>query len=226
MFFSCLTVWRGVESLHTSLSSLLIDFPVIGNYYHNMIKGYLTLKEASEISGINVEALKKRCQEGKIRGALKKGRGWFVPHSEIVINDGGTTDGSLSLLITFVEAAPAGMVKFGVTLFVNGIMISGSLVSRETYLKRLEEDMTTKAISVKGFDGADKFQAKLNETIKLYIDNLLGVNEEGMPAFIHMTDVSVINGMRDHLVLKPANMRIRLGSIDGFMLGKVEQNET
>lgn len=187
-----------------------------------MIKGYITLKEASEISGINIEAYKKRCQEGKIRGALKKGNGWFIPHSEVVVNDDVIADGSLSLLITFVEAAPAGGVSFGITVFLKGAVISGRLVSRETYLNKFKEDVITGTnFKVAG----DDIQSKFDETVGVYFDNLLETKEEGTPTFIHMMNSSVAMGKNDLISLNPASLRIRLASVDGFILGSFENNE-
>lgn len=40
---------------------------------------YLTLSEASKITKVKVETLKKRCQAGKYAGAVKKGKTWLIP---------------------------------------------------------------------------------------------------------------------------------------------------
>lgn len=44
------------------------------------LPGYLTLNEAEERYGVKADTLKKRCQAGKVAGALKKGKTWFVPN--------------------------------------------------------------------------------------------------------------------------------------------------
>ncbi|MFA6518887.1 MAG: hypothetical protein WCV93_04555 [Candidatus Shapirobacteria bacterium] len=43
------------------------------------IPGYLTLSEAEERYKVKADTLKKKCQNGKIKGAVKQGKTWFVP---------------------------------------------------------------------------------------------------------------------------------------------------
>lgn len=47
--------------------------------FSKSIPGYLTLAEAETVYGIKADTLKKQCQSGKIIGAIKKGKTWFVP---------------------------------------------------------------------------------------------------------------------------------------------------
>lgn len=44
------------------------------------IPGYLTVSEAEERYGVKADTLKRRCQKGKVRGAIKQGKTWFVPN--------------------------------------------------------------------------------------------------------------------------------------------------
>lgn len=44
---------------------------------------YVTLNEAEKLTGIDKETLKKRCREGQIIGAIKKGKTWLVPQKSI-----------------------------------------------------------------------------------------------------------------------------------------------
>lgn len=44
------------------------------------IPGYLTVSEAEERYGVKADTLKRQCQRGKIRGAIKQGKTWFVPN--------------------------------------------------------------------------------------------------------------------------------------------------
>lgn len=182
-----------------------------------MIKGYITLKEASELSGISVEALKKRCQEGRLRGALKKGNSWFVPQSEIVVDNDNIADGSLSFVDLIVGASDSARV--GVTLFVGGAVISGDLVSRKVYLQNFKQNMLN---TLKLTDG--EAQAKLVETTTAYFDNLIEQDDKGGMTFIHLDDVQYYDGGTPHDI-KPANLRIRVSSIDGFVLGRRKSND-
>jgi hypothetical protein len=177
-----------------------------------MIKGDLTLKEASDLSGISVEALKKRCQEGRLRGALKKGNGWFVPQSEIVVDNDNIADGSLNFINIIIEASDTARV--GVTLFVGGSVISGDLISRKEYLQNFKHHM----LKMLKF-GDDDTQTKLKETTTTYFDDLISQDEKGAMTFIHLDDVEYYDGGTPHDI-KPANLRIRTSSIDGFILGR------
>ncbi len=177
-----------------------------------MIKGYLTLKEASDLSGISVEALKKRCQEGRLRGALKKGNGWFVPQSEIVVDSDNVADASLNFISIIVEASDSARV--GITLFVGGAVISGDLISRKVYLQNFKQNMIS---TLKFAD--EEVQTKLTETTSTYFDDLIERNEEGGMTFIHLDDVQYYDGDTPHDI-KPGQLRIRVSSIDGFLLGR------
>ncbi|UZE93479.1 MAG: NYN domain-containing protein [Candidatus Nealsonbacteria bacterium] len=46
-----------------------------------MAENLLTITETSQLTGINPETLKKRCQSGSIPGAIKKGKTWLIPES-------------------------------------------------------------------------------------------------------------------------------------------------
>lgn len=48
-----------------------------------MTDSLITLAEAESITGINQETLKKRCQNGQIQGAQKRGKIWFIPISTL-----------------------------------------------------------------------------------------------------------------------------------------------
>lgn len=61
-----------------------------------MFEGYVTLKEAKKISGIKIETLKRQCRLGKIPGAIKEGKTWFIPRSTVV-NKSGLLNTYLSL---------------------------------------------------------------------------------------------------------------------------------
>lgn len=48
------------------------------------MSGILTLAEASKLTGIDQETLKKRCQLLQIPGAIKKGKVWLIPEFAIL----------------------------------------------------------------------------------------------------------------------------------------------
>ncbi len=63
-----------------------------------MTKDILTIVEASKLTGIKIETLKKRCQSNLIPGAIKKGKTWLIPQSSLAgfarLRSGVFMDGS------------------------------------------------------------------------------------------------------------------------------------
>jgi hypothetical protein len=173
--------------------------------------GYITLKEAERISGISVEALKKQCQTGRLRGAVKEAGSWFVPRGEIVVEPGHPEDDALGLLIIMAEAAGVGT---GVTVYVNGLVIEGRLISAEKYVAYMRQN--TKVTL--GID--TKTQETLDKAMSAWYKNILE-KEVKAGHFLHLEHVSVRQGGGDYEP-RGALLRLRLDSIDGFQLGTIK----
>lgn len=196
------------------------------NIISNMIKGYITLKQASEISGKEVEALKKQCQTGRIRGAIKQGKTWFVPQGEIIVDDNTTGNGTLNFLVSLVELSRSdekNSVSFGVSILVNGTFIQGDLVSKSEYLQHFRNSMLTK-ISFGGEAAKNDFTDKFNDFTNKYFNALQEKDEDGIPSFIHLRNISSgqIAGMD---TIEGSYIRIKTSSIDGFMLGVTRRSD-
>lgn len=58
-----------------------------------MIEGYTSIKEIAERWGITTRSVRNMCSRGKIDGAEKFGRDWFVPIDAERPMDGRTTTG-------------------------------------------------------------------------------------------------------------------------------------
>ncbi|HEY8992548.1 MAG TPA: hypothetical protein VIM37_01725 [Candidatus Microsaccharimonas sp.] len=185
-----------------------------------MIKGYITLKQASELSGKETEALKKQCQDGRIRGAIKQGKTWFVPQSEIVVNDTNIGNGTLYYLISLIESTKGNdesTASFGVTFIINGSIIQGELIPRQEYLRHFRENMLTK-ITFKSETIDSGFEAKFREFTNRYFDDLVEKDEDGIPSFIHLRKISS-HQLNNGAATEGSYIRIKTDSIDGFMLG-------
>ena len=52
---------------------------VYGLVGHNIVREYLTVKEAGEKWGITARMVNYYCVDGRIKGAEKKGNLWLVP---------------------------------------------------------------------------------------------------------------------------------------------------
>ena len=178
-----------------------------------MIKGYITLKRAAEVSGKEIEALKKQCQAGRIRGAIKQGNTWFVPQSEILVDDTSVGNGTLNYLISFVESSVGNHV--GVTLLVNGTFIQGELISKKEYLQHFRSEM------LKGLETStpqNQDSLPLLDFTNQYFDELEQKDEDGIPSFVHLKKISSAN-FGDGSPSKGSYLRVRSSTVDGFMLG-------
>lgn len=178
-----------------------------------MMNSYITLKEASELSGKEVEALKKQCQEGRIRGAIKRGKAWFVPRSEILVDDVVMADGTLGFLSIFIEAA-GDNASAGVTVVAGGQVISGQMVTRKQYLHDFRDKL--KNALPKSKDGNDP----IHEVVDKYVKDLEDTKEGSAPGFLHLKDYSIA-GVNNGHKLEGAYIRIKYSSIEAFTLGEI-----
>jgi hypothetical protein len=182
--------------------------------------GYLTLIEAEELSGIKADTLKKRCQEGRIAGAIKQGKTWFVPESEIVKRAGSVDD---TILQNFALAAHMHMT-FPVTVMVKGAVISGNLISMERFGELTLETMEQGVVVDQAGTRPDKETLdSFSKAFKLVLgapparpkkdeDQIRRFN------FLHLDKVALQMGS-SFSPLKPAALRIRIDSVDGFWYG-------
>lgn len=47
------------------------------------VQDLLTLEEAAPLAGLSAVSLRRLCAQGKVRGAVKKGRTWLVPAASV-----------------------------------------------------------------------------------------------------------------------------------------------
>lgn len=181
-----------------------------------MIKGYITLKQASELSGKEVEALKKQCQDGRIRGAIKQGKAWFVPLSEILVNDSTIGNGTLNFLLSLVDSAGDG-TNMGITLYIQGAIVEGTLISRKEYIQYFRNTILD-TVKINFSDSKQETTNKFQEFTQKYFDELEKADDVGIPSFVHLKDVSssqIANGATSN----GSYLRIKYEAVDGFILG-------
>lgn len=178
--------------------------------------GYITLAEAEQLSGIRSDTLKKRCQEGKIPGAIKQGKTWFVPRSEILRNEiPAIDDRLLAMLATIAEAG----VGLSITLIVGGAFISGELIPMKKYLEMVQANLKRDA---KG-ENAPEFIEKLFDPM---FDSLLKTQPKNLTEavdkqinYLHIAKSEVwASGQQSNGDENP--LRIKLSAVDGFMWGR------
>lgn len=171
--------------------------------------GYINLKEAERISGKTVEALKKQCQEGRIRGAVKDSGSWYVPRDEIIVKPSEPNDDALTLLVISAEAAGTGI---NVTLYVKGLVIEGRLISTAKFVDFMRPNTRIKV------PNDEAAEARIERVLNERYDLMLKRSKEGKIEFIHLEHASIIMGSADYEP-KGTLLRIRADHIDGFQLG-------
>jgi hypothetical protein len=189
---------------------------------------YLTLSEAEQLTGIKADTLKKRCQEGKIKGAMKKGEVWQIPRDQIISEPG--LDNKDFHLVVLASYANYHLFTLSITLYVNGNVISGTTISAREFIElnqaAIKGISNIEPITIEMLDKAynDIFLSQLpkkpnnaDETKKILED----LNLEAK--FIHLKDVKTLkNGIFQSLNDIP--MRVNLSSVDAFHLGVVDSN--
>ncbi|MFD1789685.1 hypothetical protein ACFSC3_19195 [Sphingomonas floccifaciens] len=124
------------------------------------------------------------------------------------------------LLTQLVQWAELG-VNTGVTLFVNGNVVSGMLSSEGVYIRRLRREFAD------GLgDGA--VAAPIDRAFASILEGVDALRqEEGpipYPRYAHLTDAQVFAPGSDPLPSKQAiSLRIKIASVDSFSLGKMAQ---
>lgn len=179
---------------------------------------YITLKEAEKLTGIKADTLKKRCQEGQIRGAIKQGKTWFVPRDELIQLPHVQQDAALRMLAVMAESG----VSFPITILVKGMYIAGVTVDHKRYYKHLRDSF------FKGFDSPDENRKMPTETLNKIKDaldkNLFErVNEDKEYTIRHLhlsTYVIPQSGNSD--LTRGAYLRVKISSIDGFAYGAMD----
>ncbi len=187
-----------------------VDFPFTGSYHKSMKPyGYINLKEAERISGKTLEALKKQCQEGRIRGAIKDAGSWYVPRDEILVKPAEPSDDALTLMAIGAEAAGMGV---NVTVYLKGLVIEGRLISTKRYIEYMREH-------TKITYGNDKeIEEMINKTMSHYYDQILDRTKDSRIDFLHIEHATVLAGSGSYEP-KGALLRLKIDEIDGFQLG-------
>ncbi|MGC0151184.1 gas vesicle accessory protein GvpU [Chromobacterium vaccinii] len=125
------------------------------------------------------------------------------------------TDWYLQTLVRLVNANP---IEFGITLFVDGLIVSGFLISGSKYFEGLAEQIA----KASGQELADAFTASPKEVYSASND------EEGqpdLPGFIHLREARVFLPGQKPIPADGTLWRGKLVSISGFNFGAFEYGE-
>lgn len=174
--------------------------------------GYINLKEAERISGKTLEALKKQCQEGRIRGAIKDAGSWYVPRDEILVKPAEPSDDALTLMAIGAEAAGTGI---NITVYLKGLVIEGRLISTKRYIENMR--VHTKIT----YKNDRRSEDMLNKSMNHYYDQILDRAKNSKIDFLHLEHATILAGS-DSYEPKGALLRIKIDEIDGFQLGTIK----
>lgn len=126
------------------------------------------------------------------------------------------------LLTQLVQWAELGL-KTGVTLFVNGNVVSGMLSSEGDYIRRLREGFAEGLDATPSAEPIDTALASILEAVEA------PRHEEGpipYPRYAHLTEAQVFAPGSDPLPTNQAiALRTKLSSVDSFSLGKMSKSK-
>lgn len=105
-------------------------------------------------------------------------------------------------------------VSFPITLFVNGAIISGDLITLKKYYECLSENYK----ELKSDNELDKIIPETFSDFYSQKKNYLEGKENTTHDFIHLKNVKILN--QNSMILRDAFLRVKVNSVDGFFLGK------
>jgi len=120
------------------------------------------------------------------------------------------------MLLSFVNIANTTSLEIGVTLSVNGTVVSGNLISYTSYLKLLAEEFKGKGnvadvFSQSFIDTATQAERVLNEM----------EDDEIKPAnYLHLKEATIFNGQQTKIGL----WRCSISSVNGFTFGILQNS--
>ncbi|MDZ3990360.1 gas vesicle accessory protein GvpU [Pseudomonas sp. Teo4] len=112
-----------------------------------------------------------------------------------------------------VHLANEGGVEMGITLMVGGALVSGYLISSETYFQRVIDSVVE--VSAPGENPG------VDAVAKLLAERTPPSGGPIASQFIHMRDARFYNGRNDPLPTNGTLWRGKIASVDGFSIGRL-----
>ena len=140
-----------------------------------------------------------------------------VPEEEIKLGlDGQSVDWYLQKLVALVNGS---QLEFGVTLYVNGSVVSGRLIGGKKYFEEFAKEFT----------GAYPGSSESKESIRAAFASNGDIydREEGdgedlpPPQFIHLADARCFSGGGSAIPNRGVLWRGKINSVSGFSLGQL-----
>lgn len=177
--------------------------------------GYITLNRASELSGIKSDTLKKRCQDGKISGAIKRGKVWLIPKREIIkLPESLDNDLLLEFLVRIADSETAGL---GITLLISGKLLSGQLISAKKYYSLTKDSIKKHSTDTRLSNFLDK---ALFDPFEKALPKGFSEVMKSPVLFLHLADPIIMEDGRSRKI-EGTTLRLRMDSVQGFFFGEI-----
>lgn len=130
-------------------------------------------------------------------------------------------DAYLNALVTFAE----GNLEIGMTLFIRGTVIAGTLISGRKYFEELSRQM--RSASIQGSSDPADLQDVLGRAMMDFANMYPRAGEEPEPGrrppqpFLHLSNARIFQAA-NHLRSNGQLMRLRLDAVDGYFMGNIE----
>ena len=130
--------------------------------------------------------------------------------------DAYSPDRYLQYLVSIVNGTD---LQYTITLFVDGIIISGFLISMERYFAGIKEKLTRQLDMEE--DKKQKVIRYLTDQDHIMVD-VEAEKDNPFPQCIHMRDVTIMFAKDNLVKSKGLWWRGRIAQVDGFTLGALE----
>ncbi|CCV07981.1 hypothetical protein MESS2_660020 [Mesorhizobium metallidurans STM 2683] len=129
-------------------------------------------------------------------------------------------DAYLDALVTFAE----GNLEIGMTLFIRGTVIAGTMISGRKYFEELSRQMRN--ASIHGSSDPADLQDVLGRAMMDFANMYPKAGEEPAPgspprSFLHLRNARIFQAA-NHLRSNGQLMRLRLDAVDGYFMGNIE----
>ncbi|MCV3209244.1 hypothetical protein OHD62_23785 [Mesorhizobium sp. YC-39] len=129
-------------------------------------------------------------------------------------------DAYLNALVKFAE----GNLELGMTLFIRGTVITGTMISGRKYFEELSRQM--RSASIQGSSDPADLQDVLGRAMMDFADMYPRAGEEPEPGrpppkFLHLRNARIFQAA-NHLPSNGQLMRLRLDAVDGYFMGNIE----
>ena len=120
----------------------------------------------------------------------------------------------LDIIVSVVHTTD---IEIGITLNVNGLVVSGQLISVEIYFRELSEGMN---LATTNTEAGNAVINAFKEAFRSLSDQAISSGQDRSPDFIHLRNAIVYSSGNTEMPISLPLWRGKLSSVDGFSLGE------